>query len=140
MATSRVYHSGDFRDIGHGLSSAIGLKCAFPARQVISVSGDGSFMMEMKELATAMALDLPIVIIIVHNSAYGNMMRDQIRHYKGRVIGTDLHLSDLCALAASFGAQAERLETPSGLVCAIERAMAARKPVLLDVLCPIEEI
>lgn len=139
VATSRVYHSGDFRAIGQGLSMGIGLKCAFPTKQVVCVSGDGSFMMEMQELATVMALGLPIVIIIVHNSAYGNMKRDQLKHYKGRIIGTDLYLPDLCALAVSFGAYAERVERPSELPAAIERAMAAEKPALLDVLCPIEE-
>lgn len=138
VATSRVYHSGDFRAIGHGLSMAIGLQCAYPTKQVVCVSGDGSFMMEMQELATAMALRLPITLLIVHNSAYGNMKKDQLKHYGGRIIGTDLYLPDLCALASSFGAHAERVERPTELEGAIARALAAGKPALLDVLCPVE--
>lgn len=138
IATSRVYHSGEFRAIGDGISMAIGLKLALPEKEVITVSGDGSFMLEMQELSTAMALKLPIVFVVVHNSAYGNMKRDQIRHYGKRVIGTDLNLPDLCALAGSFGAHAARIEKPSDLVPVMTTALKAGKPALLDVICPIE--
>lgn len=140
MARSKVYQSGDFRAIGHGLPTAMGLKFAFSERQVVCVSGDGSFMMEMQELATLAALNIPITIIIVHNSAYGNMKRDQLKHYGGRVIGTDLYLPDLCALASSFGVPAERVEKPSELLGTMKKVMAAAKPALLDVWCPIEEV
>ncbi len=140
IASSKVYQSGDFRAIGHGLPTAMGLKFAFPERQVVCVSGDGSFMMEMQELATLAALNIPIAIIIVHNSAYGNMKRDQLKRYGGRVIGTDLYLPDLCALASSFGLPAERVEKPPELLGAMKKVMAAGKPALLDVWCPIEEV
>jgi len=140
VATSRVYHSGDFRAIGDGIGEAIGLKFAFPDKSVVIVSGDGSFMLEMQELATAMALGIPIVVIVVHNSAYGNMKRDQIRHYGNRVIGTDLYLPDLCALAHTFGAHSVRVEKAVDLVTEIRSAMAVGKPALLDVICPIEGI
>lgn len=140
LATSRVYHSGEFRAIGDGIGMAIGLKLALPEKQVITASGDGSFMLEMQELATAVALKLPIVFIVVHNSAYGNMKRDQVRHYGNRVIGTDLCLPDLVGLATSFGVHAERVEDPTALVPAIKTALQAGRPALLDVLCPIEGI
>jgi acetolactate synthase-1/2/3 large subunit len=95
-------------------------------------------MLEMQELSTAMTLKLPIVFVVIHNSAYGNMKRDQVRHYDKRVIGTDLNLPDLCALASSFGAHAERVEKPGDLVPAIKTALKAERPALLDVICPIE--
>lgn len=139
-ATARVYHSGDFRAIGCGLSLAIGLKFASPEKQVVCVSGDGSFMMEMQELATAMAQNLPIVVIIIRNSAYGNMKRDQLKHYGGRVIGTDLYLPDFRAFAASFGAHTERVEKPSELLDSFQRALNVEKPSLIDVVCPIEGV
>lgn len=138
IASSRVYHSGEFRAIGDGIGMAIGLKLALPERQVITASGDGSFMLEMQELSTAMTLKLPIVFVVIHNSAYGNMKRDQVRHYDNRVIGTDLNLPDLCALASSFGAHAERVEKPGDLVPAIKTALKAERPALLDIICPIE--
>jgi acetolactate synthase-1/2/3 large subunit len=138
IASARVYHSGEFRAIGDGIGMAIGLKLALPERQVITASGDGSFMLEMQELATAMALKLPLVFVVVHNSAYGNMKRDQVRHYENRVIGTDLNLPDLCALAGSFGAHTARVEKPAELIPALQTALNAQKPALLDVICPIE--
>jgi acetolactate synthase-1/2/3 large subunit len=83
---------------------------------------------------------LPILCIVVHNDAYGNMKRDQIRHYDGRVIGTELNVPDVCTLGTAFGAHVKRVEEPSHLADAIGSALAARKTALLDVVCPIEGI
>ena len=83
-------------------------------------------------------LKLPISIIVVRNDAYGNMKRDQIKHHGGRVIGTELYLPDLCALAGPYRIEAERVSQPRALISAVKRALAARKPILLDVICPIE--
>ena len=140
IATSYAYHSGDFRAIGAGLSISIGLGLAFPGRPVACVTGDGSFMLETQELATAAAWNLPISIIVVRNSAYGNMKRDQIRHWGGRVIGTELRLPDLCALAAAYGVEARKVERPAELPPAIKRSLALGRPSLIDVVCPIEGI
>ncbi len=140
VAPSYAYHSGEMRAIGFGLSTSIGLSLAFPSRPVVCVTGDGSFMLESQELATAAAMQLPISIIVVRNDAYGNMKRDQIKHHGGRVIGTELHLPDLCALAGAYRIEAERVAQPKALLPAVKRALAARKPVLLDVICPIEGI
>jgi acetolactate synthase-1/2/3 large subunit len=138
IAPSYAYHSGDMRAIGFGLSTSIGLSLAFSSRPVICVTGDGSFMLESQELATAAAFKLSISIIVIRNDAYGNMKRDQIRHYGGRVIGTDLHLPDLCALAAAYGVETERVTQPSALLSAVKRSVESGRPFLLDVLCPIE--
>ena len=140
VAPSYTYHSGEMRAIGFGVSTSIGLSLAFPVQPVACVSGDGSFMLESQELATAAAFKLPITIIVVRNDAYGNMKRDQVKHYGGRVIGTDLHLPDLCALAGSYGIDSERVVQPKALLPAIKRALALGKPVLLEVICPIEGI
>jgi acetolactate synthase I/II/III large subunit len=140
VAPSYAYHSGEMRAIGFGLSTSIGLSLAFPSQPVVCVTGDGSFMLESQELATAAALKLPISIIVVRNDAYGNMKRDQVRHHEGRVIGTDLYLPDLCTLASSYNIEAERVAEPRALLAAVKRALAARKPVLVDVICPIEGI
>jgi thiamine pyrophosphate-dependent acetolactate synthase large subunit-like protein len=68
------------------------------------------------------------------------MKRDQIKHYNGRVIGTDLYLPDLCSLAASYGIDAVRVTEPKALSPALKRALNLRVPVLLDVVCPIEGV
>jgi acetolactate synthase I/II/III large subunit len=140
VAPSYAYHSGEMRAIGFGLSTSIGLSLALPSRPIVCVTGDGSFMLESQELATAAALKLPVSIIVIRNDAYGNMKRDQLKHYGGRVIGTDLHLPDLCALAGSYGMQAERVVQSRALLPALKRAVAFGKPILLDVICPIEGI
>ena len=75
---------------------------------------------------------------MVHNDAYGNMKRDQIKEYDGRIIGTELHVPDLPKLAESFGVYGARVEKSSDLVGAIKAALAADRPALLDVVCPIE--
>ena len=133
-----AYHSGDFRAIGAGLATSIGLALASPGRPVACVTGDGSFMLETQELATAAREKLPISLIVVRNEAYGNMKRDQIRHWGGRVIGTDLNLPDLCALAAAYGVDSLTIERPPELRAAIARSLALGEPSLLEVICPIE--
>src|SRR5579884_430902 len=133
-----LYQSGDFRAIGHGLSSAIGMQYANPGKLVVCITGDGSFMMELQELATLARTGFPILTIVVHNSAYGNMKRDQMRHYDGRVIGTDLLIPELAELAGSFGIRGEKLTKPAELEPAMRRALDSGKATLLDVICPIE--
>jgi acetolactate synthase-1/2/3 large subunit len=140
IAPAYAYHSGDFRAIGSGVATSIGLGLAFPGRPVACVTGDGSFMLETQEMATAAAWSLPISIIVIRNGAYGNMKRDQIRHWGGRVIGTDLALPDLCALAAAYGIEAQRVERPPELPAAMKRSLTLGRPCLLDVVCPIEGI
>ncbi len=140
IAPSYAYHSGEMRAIGFGLSTSIGLSLAFPSRPVVCATGDGSFMFETHELATLAALKLPVGIIVIRNDAYGNMKRDQVNHYDGRVIGTELHLPDLCALAGAYGIESERIAQPKALLPAMQRALGMRKPILLDVICPIEGI
>ncbi|HEY3115817.1 MAG TPA: thiamine pyrophosphate-binding protein [Chloroflexota bacterium] len=138
VATAPVYHGGEFRAIGHGLGTALGAKCAFPDRQVVCMSGDGSFMMELQELSTAVRAQLPIVCVVVHNDAYGNMKRDQVHSYGGRVIGTELHIPDLVKLADAFGVYGARVERSADLAPAIRTALAANRPALIDAVCPIE--
>ena len=68
------------------------------------------------------------------------MKRDQIRHYGGRVIGTELNVPDLVKLGEAFGAYAERVDQPAALADAIRRGFAANRTALIDVVCPIEGI
>jgi acetolactate synthase-1/2/3 large subunit len=137
IARTPVVTSGEIRAIGHGMGTALGLKCAFPEKQVVLVAGDGSCMMELQELATAVRADLPIVIAVLRNEAYGGMKQAQIEKFGGRVIGTDLYLPDLPQLAASFGIDAARVETSASLAPALRAALSTGRTTLLDVPCPI---
>jgi len=138
VAPEPVYQSGDFRAIGHGMCSAIGIKHALPNRQVVTITGDGSFMMELAELATASRTGYPDVVVVVDNAAYGGMKRDQVRHYDGHVIGVDLQLPDFEQLARAHSLYGRRVTTPAELPRAIEEALANPRPSLLDVVCPVE--
>lgn len=138
VATSKVFHTSDFRAIGHGLATAIGVKFACPERQLVCLTGDGSFMMELPELATLARYELAIPIVVVHNNAYGSMKHDQLRLFDGRFSGTDLHAPDFCQVAAAFGIPNRRVDSAAELTDAIRQTVALGKPALLDVVCPIE--
>jgi acetolactate synthase-1/2/3 large subunit len=140
FAENPVYTGGDLRPIGHGVASAIALKHAEPDRPVACISGDGAFMMELGELATAVRERLPIAFVVIRNNAYGNMKRDQVHNYAGRVIGTDLLVPDLLAYGQSLAMQVERVDRPDQLAGAFKTAFAAPGPSLIDIVCPIENL
>ena len=101
--------------LGYGFTTALGAKVANPDKQVISVTGDGGFLFGASELATAVQHRIATVTLIFNNSAYGNVKREQIEKYGGRVIATDLHNPDFVKLAEAYGAQGLRVETPEAL-------------------------
>src|SRR5690606_1389268 len=96
--------------MGYGIPSAVAAKLTAPKRTVVSFNGDGCFMMNGQELATAMQYDLPIVMIVVNNGMYGTIRMHQEREYPDRVSGTTLHNPDFAAYARSYGAHGERIE------------------------------
>jgi acetolactate synthase-1/2/3 large subunit len=104
-ASRPVVHAGEFRAIGTALATSLGVKLGLPDSRVVCVTGDGSFMMEQQELATARRHNIPVLIIVLRNDSYGGMKRDQIDHYGGRVIGTELFVPDLARLAELFEAK-----------------------------------
>jgi len=118
--------------MGYGVPAAIAAKLRFPKRVVIAFAGDGCFMMYPQELATAMQHHANVVILIVNNGTYGTIRMHQERRFPGRVIATELVNPDMVALAQSFGAFAERVESTGDFAAAFQRAMAAGRPALLD--------
>jgi len=119
---------------GSGFCRCLALKLSDPQKQVVWLGGDGAFMMVLSELATAVAQNLAVIAIINHNSAYGNEKVSQGKRYGGRFIGTDLPIPDLAAVAKAFGAHGERVERPEEIRGALERAVASKKPALVDVI------
>lgn len=138
VARSKVFHTGDFRAIGHGLASALGVKFACPERKVVLLTGDGSFMMELPELATLARHHPDLPVLVVHNGAYASMKRDQLHLFEGRFVGTDIFTPDLCELAQSFGIAARRVELRAELQPAFEEVINRGGPALLDIICPVE--
>ncbi len=119
--------------MGYGLPAAIAAKLAEPTRTVINFAGDGCFMMTGQELATAVQYGLDVVTIVVNNGMYGTIRAHQERQYPDRVSGTTLVNPDFAAYARAFGAHGETVERTEDFRPALERALAARKPAIIEV-------
>jgi acetolactate synthase-1/2/3 large subunit len=131
----RTYVSCGYQDnLGYGFNTALGVKVAHPEKAVVSISGDGGFLYGVQELATAVQHGIAIAAIVFDNRGFGNVRRDQ--EARGRPLGAELHSPDFCALARSFGANAERAESPDALAAALRRALAADRATLIEV--PVE--
>jgi len=117
--------------MGYGLPSAVGAQRAFPGRLVVSVNGDGCFLMNGQEFATAVQYDLPIIVLIIDNGMYGTIRMHQEREYPGRVSGTALKNPDFAAYARAFGGHGETVRTTEQFAPAFERALASGKPAIL---------
>jgi acetolactate synthase-1/2/3 large subunit len=115
--------------MGYGLPAAVAAKLRHPERTVVCFAGDGCFLMYPQELATA-----PIVVIVVNNGMYGTIRMHQERRFPGRVSGTQINNPDFVALAESFGAYGERVEATEAFPAAFERALAAGRSALLELV------
>jgi acetolactate synthase-1/2/3 large subunit len=123
--------------MGYGLPAAIGAAIACPARRFVALAGDGCFMMNAEELATAVQEGLNIVTLVFNNAAYGAIRLTQMRQF-GRATGTSLHSPDFAAFARAFGAHGERVTTTADFAPAFERAFAAAGPAVIDIILPPE--
>ncbi len=128
-----IIHAGEFRAIGTALATAFGVKIGRPDARVICVTGDGSFMMEQQELATARYHNIPVMVLILHNNAYGGMKRDQQNNYGGRIIGTELFIPDLAKLADLYGAKGYSVTKKEQLTPVFKEALAKDEFVIVDV-------
>jgi acetolactate synthase-1/2/3 large subunit len=118
--------------MGYGVPSAIAAKLVHPQRVVVSFSGDGCFLMNGQELATAAQYGANIVFIVVNNGMYGTIRMHQEREYPGRVSGSELANPDFAALARAYGASGEVVERTEDFAPAFERALKAERPALLE--------
>jgi thiamine pyrophosphate-dependent acetolactate synthase large subunit-like protein len=132
-ALNPIIHAGEFRAIGTALATAMGVKLGRPDARVICVTGDGSFMMEQQELASARYHKIPLFVLVLRNNAYGGMKRDQMKTFGGRVIGTELFIPDLSRLAELFGARGLTITRPEELTPVFQQALAADDFVVVDV-------
>lgn len=123
-------------NLGFGFNTALGVKVANPDKPVVSICGDGGFMFGVQELATAIQYKINLVTIVFNNSAYGNVRRDQMQVYEGRLLGADLNNPDFVKLAESFGAVGYRATNPTELKERLEHAFKEDAPVIIEV--PVE--
>ena len=106
--------SGYQGTLGSGFPTALGAKVAHPDRPVVAITGDGGFMFGVQELATAVQFNIAVVTLVFNNNSYGNVRRDQIERFDGRVVASDLVNPDFVKLAESFGVGAARVTSPDG--------------------------
>ena len=126
--------------MGYGVPAAVAAKLVHPERPVVAFAGDGCFLMCAQELATMVANDLDVLVIVVNNGMLATIRMHQERHYPGRVMATDLVNPDFAAFARSFGAYGERVEDTGAFGAALERALAASGPALLELVCDPEAL
>jgi acetolactate synthase-1/2/3 large subunit len=112
------------------------VKVANPNKPVVSIAGDGGFQFGLQDLATAVQYGINLVVIVFNNSAYGNVLRDQLQSFQGHIIGSQLRNPDFVAVAEAFGMAAYRASTPEALAAALERALGEAAPALIEVPVP----
>jgi acetolactate synthase-1/2/3 large subunit len=117
--------------MGYGLPAAVGAKRLHPDRLVICFAGDGCFLMNGQEFATAVQYGLPIIVVLVDNGMYGTIRMHQEREYPARISGTALRNPDFAAYAVAFGGHGETVERTEDFAPAFERAMASGLPAIL---------
>jgi len=119
--------------MGYGVPAAIAAKAVHPGRIVLSWNGDGCFLMNGQELATAVQYNLGVVFVVIDNGMYGTIRMHQERTYPERVSGTDLRNPDFAALARAYGATGETVVRTAEFAPAVERALASAGPALIHV-------
>lgn len=134
-----IYHprtllcSSSFSAMGCGLPFAIGAKLAKPDKQVVCLTGDGGFLMNSQELATAVENNLAIPIIIMNDSGYGAIRHIQDRAYQGRYIASNWVSPDFVQIASGFGVDGTLITKPEDIEPSLRAALKSDKPTILEV-------
>jgi acetolactate synthase-1/2/3 large subunit len=126
--------------MGYSVPAAVAAKIAVPGRTVVAIAGDGDFLMNGQEFATAMQYGAAIIVLVVNNGMYGTIRMHQEREYPGRVSGTELSNPDFAAYARAFGGHGETVERTADFAPAFQRAVASGKPAILELRIDPEAI
>lgn len=110
--------------MGYSVPSGVAAKIIDPARTVVTFAGDGEYLMNGQELATAVQYKAGVVIIVFNNQMFGTIRMHQEREYPGRVSGTTLHNPDFAAVARAFGGHGETVAATEEFAPALQRALA----------------
>ena len=158
-AHRRLLTSGGLGTMGYGFPAALGAKLGYPDKTVIAITGDGGFQMNMQELATAVAYELPIIVCILNNGYLGNVRQWQEMFYNRRYSGTCLNVRKSCPtncsgpgehcppyipdfvhLAKSYGATGIRVTHPDDVTAALQKARENTKtPTIIEFIIGSEE-
>ncbi len=110
--------------MGYSVPSGVAAKIIDPSRTVVTFAGDGEYLMNGQELATAVQYKAGVVIIVFNNQMFGTIRMHQEREYPGRVSGTTLHNPDFAAVARAFGGHGETVAATEEFAPALQRALA----------------
>ena len=119
--------------MGYGVPAAVAAKLTCPDRVVVSFSGDGCFLMNGQEIATAAQHGANVIFVVINNGMYGTIRMHQERNYPGRVSGTELLNPDFAALAQAYGLHGEVVTATSEFAPAFERCLEMSRPSLIEV-------
>src|SRR5215210_2868631 len=117
--------------MGYGVPAAVGAKRMFPDRTVVCLAGDGDFLMNGQEFATAVQYELPIIVVVADNGMYGTIRMHQEREYPGRVSATTLKNPDFAAYARAFGGFGVTVERTADFPQAFKQAQQSGKPAII---------
>jgi len=126
--------------MGYGVPAAVAMKRLYPDRQIVCIAGDGDFLMNGQEFATAVQYGLPLIVVIADNGIYGTIRMHQEREYPGRVIATDLRNPDFAAYARAFGGFGISVERTADFPAAFREAQASGKPAIIRLAIDPEAI
>jgi len=126
--------------MGYSVPAAVAAKIAEPKRTVVAIAGDGEFLMNGQEFATAVQYGAAIVVLVVNNGMYGTIRMHQEREYPARVSGTELKNPDFAAYARAFGGHGETVARTADFAPAFQRALASGKPAILELQIDPEAI
>ncbi len=126
--------------MGYGVPAAVAMKRLYPERQIVCIAGDGDFLMNGQEFATAVQYGLPLIVVIADNGIYGTIRMHQEREYPGRVIATELRNPDFAAYARAFGGFGVSVERTADFPAAFKEAQASGKPAIIRLAIDPEAI
>jgi acetolactate synthase I/II/III large subunit len=126
--------------MGYGVPAAVAIKRLYPERPVVCIAGDGDFLMNGQEFATAVQYGLPLVVVIADNGIYGTIRMHQEREYPGRIVATDLRNPDFAAYARAFGGFGVSVEKTAEFPAAFKEAQASGKPAIIRLAIDPEAI
>ncbi len=133
----RVFLTSGLGSMGYGLPAAIGACLGTGRQRTVCVEGDGSLMLNLQELSTLKALQLPIVLIVMNNGGYASIRNTQRNYFESRFIGTGVEsglvMPDLIKVCEAIGIPAMRITRAEDLASGLNAALAQRGPYLCDV-------
>ncbi|PWA12542.1 acetolactate synthase [Pueribacillus theae] len=126
--------------MGYGLPSGIAAKMIYPDRPVVTLSGDGGFMMTLQEFETAVRYNIPVISFIFNNNSYGAIRLHQEKKFPKRVIGSDLGNPDFDKLGIIFGGHGYKVKDNQDFRDILKKSLANKKPTIIEIPLDLQTI